>query len=919
MVSASEPVIVRMVSNSGANYDTTLQVNSTSELRLWVTLADGTASLKTLGTDYSVTLSDTGIASVTFTSPPVSGSKLTFIRATDRDQNLDLITNTRLPAERFEAQFDKLTRLIREQDETRQAIRFPEAEPAGSNSTLPLPAIRANGSIYFDEIGDMQVISMADLSAATVTASTVQTALADDAPGARIALALGSAATESSSAFAPVSHTHNIPSAQITDSTAQGRSLLTAATAALQRASLGILESSPVPLNNVTISSLANRDALLYEASSDKWKNRPITAADIVGGVTPTGAQVITALGYTPANIASPTLTGHVQLSGQSSQTLTDNSAMTRGLSDARYIQSLDIIKVPQGLSAQRQNNPSVSPRIVFFGDSLIGNKRYRLLDDIIPDRFGSYSELGFDFLAMGGEGADAATSVTDRTLWPTQKVRVLSAGKRVKISIDTVVDIAFDEATIYYIKENGAGTFEIQVGPNAGPYTTIGTSIDANNGSAQALGIATIQVPRGSVYSLNIKHISGGSVTIITSRVKKRYDNGLAAYLMDEGGMGILEWNQVQPWVIQGILNNVRPHLFYCQTADNTTTELPELQALIDVYNGFSAVKADQPHWLLIPANTSDTNNSSILTAQSNQAKYLRSIAVANDHSFIDVAPAYGLKPMADGLTGTGNDIHPTDPVGMLMEWTYVFDRLGYLTSSGPYVSQNNSLTQTNRIVTSGLVSQALRDNLNKYFRLPIPTTGTTSNASFVSFPHPGYIRIAENTPNGYSASMTLARCFYSGNSSYYSSGTRFLTNYGLHLVMNGRVQSGCTYRIIIAATLGGIDLTSSGFGLEFRSDGVYIMCHNDTSKSYSEGSLTPMSGLDDYYIVSIWRYGSTVRASNGSKQIEMTTGTPSTTSSPANRYVAFAALNDSGSINTKEHEIGVIQAVVLNSLPAY
>lgn len=37
------------------------------------------------------------------------------------------------------------------------------------------------------------------------------------------------------------------------------------------------------------------------------------------------------------APVASPTLTGHVQLSGQSAQTLTDASAMTRGLSDARY------------------------------------------------------------------------------------------------------------------------------------------------------------------------------------------------------------------------------------------------------------------------------------------------------------------------------------------------------------------------------------------------------------------------------------------------------------------------------------------------------------------------------------------------------------------------------------------------------
>lgn len=56
--------------------------------------------------------------------------------------------------------------------------------------------------------------------------------------------------------------------------------------------------------------------------------------------VDPTSAQIVTALGYTPANVASPTLTGHVKLSGQYIQTLTDESAMTRKLSDERYAQT---------------------------------------------------------------------------------------------------------------------------------------------------------------------------------------------------------------------------------------------------------------------------------------------------------------------------------------------------------------------------------------------------------------------------------------------------------------------------------------------------------------------------------------------------------------------------------------------------
>lgn len=163
MVSATEPVIVRLVSNGGAVYATSLRVNDASELRVWVTLADGTASLLTSGY-YAVSLSSEKIATLTFNYPPVSGSKITVIRATSGDQNLDLISNSRLPAEDFEAEFDKLTRLIREQS-TRQVLSFHDAEPAGSPSTLPLPPFRADRVLYFNNYGSMEMISMAALSA----------------------------------------------------------------------------------------------------------------------------------------------------------------------------------------------------------------------------------------------------------------------------------------------------------------------------------------------------------------------------------------------------------------------------------------------------------------------------------------------------------------------------------------------------------------------------------------------------------------------------------------------------------------------------------------------------------------------------------------------------------------------------------
>jgi hypothetical protein len=53
------------------------------------------------------------------------------------------------------------------------------------------------------------------------------------------------------------------------------------------------------------------------------------------GPSTAQAAAIRTNLGAAPIDAA--TLTGHVQMTSQGAQTLTDNSAMTRGLSDARY------------------------------------------------------------------------------------------------------------------------------------------------------------------------------------------------------------------------------------------------------------------------------------------------------------------------------------------------------------------------------------------------------------------------------------------------------------------------------------------------------------------------------------------------------------------------------------------------------
>jgi len=106
-----------------------------------------------------------------------------------------------------------------------------------------------------------------------------------------------------------------------------------------KKATASLLANQLVPLiNNGAIagSKIApNSFASIAQGALASSAVQPATLADY--------APIASLANYAP--IASPTLTGHVKLSGQYIQTLTDESAMTRKLSDERYTQSVNASK----------------------------------------------------------------------------------------------------------------------------------------------------------------------------------------------------------------------------------------------------------------------------------------------------------------------------------------------------------------------------------------------------------------------------------------------------------------------------------------------------------------------------------------------------------------------------------------------
>jgi hypothetical protein len=97
----------------------------------------------------------------------------------------------------------------------------------------------------------------ADITDSTAAGRAVLTAA--DATAQRSALGLGTAATSASTAFAAATHTH--PASAISDSTAAGRALLTGADAAAQRSSLGLGAAAIAATTAIGLSLLAAADA----------------------------------------------------------------------------------------------------------------------------------------------------------------------------------------------------------------------------------------------------------------------------------------------------------------------------------------------------------------------------------------------------------------------------------------------------------------------------------------------------------------------------------------------------------------------------------------------------------------------------------------------------------------------------------
>ena len=133
-------------------------IHTTAELKVIERSANGTETVKVLGTHYSVVDNGSSGGTVTFGTAPASGVSVILLRDTNLTQETDYIANDPFPAETHEAALDKLTLQIQEaQEEIDRSIKLSRTNTMTSTEFTNSATDRAGKILAFDTSGELSI------------------------------------------------------------------------------------------------------------------------------------------------------------------------------------------------------------------------------------------------------------------------------------------------------------------------------------------------------------------------------------------------------------------------------------------------------------------------------------------------------------------------------------------------------------------------------------------------------------------------------------------------------------------------------------------------------------------------------------------------------------------------------------------
>jgi hypothetical protein len=147
------PVVRRVVYTGSAGvgpYAFTFEILAQTDIDVYVD-----ATLKTLTTDYTVTINSNGTGAVNFVSAPGSTTRITIVGARDITRASDYVTGGDFTAASLNVELDQQTIFNQQNAEALgRAILAPVTDPASINMVLPVQTSRAGKILAFDSTGN---------------------------------------------------------------------------------------------------------------------------------------------------------------------------------------------------------------------------------------------------------------------------------------------------------------------------------------------------------------------------------------------------------------------------------------------------------------------------------------------------------------------------------------------------------------------------------------------------------------------------------------------------------------------------------------------------------------------------------------------------------------------------------------------
>ena len=144
---------------STTSFSVTFYFLEDSHLQVIIRSSTGTETIKTLGTDYTVSgAGNPAGGSVVFGTAPASGQTVVIVRNVPLTQQTDYQANDPFPAESHEEALDKLTMLTQQlQDALTRSIKLSATNTMSSTEFTVGAADRANKILAFDSAGEIAV------------------------------------------------------------------------------------------------------------------------------------------------------------------------------------------------------------------------------------------------------------------------------------------------------------------------------------------------------------------------------------------------------------------------------------------------------------------------------------------------------------------------------------------------------------------------------------------------------------------------------------------------------------------------------------------------------------------------------------------------------------------------------------------